>query len=523
MVSIASEGPVGLQRLSALWQETIEYFVPGEMVRDRELHNRARMFLISHLLGPILGNSALAALYVFDPTPQWDLAVIAVSITAFWLFPFLLRRGVSYDRLVLCSVANLNFNVLLSCYFNGGVASPTMPWVLIIPMLSLFYLGGEQRLQPRLLGVTAGSFTIFFLAFHLYPPEPNDIPDAAMVGLGAVSNIATLCYVAMMAIYYARIFDAGVDLEIEVRRRQQMAEELRQAILAAHRVGSAKAEFLARMSHEIRTPLNAIIGYGEILREEAAASGDREKLDDLDRILDAARYLVRLINLILDLAKIDAGRMSFDARPHDVREMLAAAAEQRRALVEEHGNRISITVEPGLDSIVVDRHRLLQILDGVIENAARHTRGGRIALSASRAAAPRESASRAAAPGDAVRIAISDTGSGISPDTLDTLFESFTTARTAAVEGRYGGTGLSLTVFAQLCRLMGGRIEATSAPGRGSTFTITLPLPMHGPASDPAGPGQPGASAPARSDTDHLPDRCRTEHEGRSFTRHSHM
>jgi signal transduction histidine kinase len=464
MVSIASEGPGGLWRL-ALWQETIEYFVPEEMARDRELHNRARMFLISHLLGPILGNSALAALYVFDPTPEWDLAVIAVSITAFWIFPFLLRRGVSYDRLVLCSVANLNFNVLLSCYFNGGVASPTMPWVLIIPMLSLFYLGGEQRLQPRLLGVTAFSFTVFFLAFHLYPPEPNDIPDAAMVGLGAVSNIATLCYVAMMAIYYARIFDAGVDLEVEVRRRRQMAEELRQAIMAAHRVGSSKAEFLARMSHEIRTPLNAIIGYGEILREEAAASGNSAMLDDLERILDAARYLVRLIDLILDLAKIDAGRMSFDARPHDVREMLEAAAQQRRGLIEGRGNTITISVDDGLGSMVVDRHRLLQILDGVLENAARHTQHGRIGLAASRTAPGR----------DTIRIAISDTGSGIAAETLATLFESFTTARTAA-DGRYGGTGLSLTVFAQLCRAMGGSIAATSAAGRGSTFTITLPF-----------------------------------------------
>jgi signal transduction histidine kinase len=468
MVSIATGAPRRSGRLSRMWQDLIDYFVPPSMANDREMSNRARMFLISHLLGPILGNTALAALYIFDPTPQWNLAVIAVSITAFWLFPFLLRRGVSYDWLVICSVANLNFNVLLSCYFNGGVSSPTMPWVLIIPMLSLFYLGGDRRLQPYLLGVTAFAFAVFFLGFHLYPPEPNDIPDTAIIGLGTVSNLATLGYVAMMAIYYARIFDAGVDLEVEVARRRTMAEELRKAILVAYRVGSARAEFLARMSHEIRTPLNAIIGYGEILRDDALATGNQALLDDVERILDAARYLVRLINLILDLAKIDAGRMSFDPRAHDVREILEAAARQRQGDIERHRNTAVVRVAESVGEIIVDRHRLLQILDGVIENAARNTRDGQVTLEAIRPSDGR----------DVIEIIVSDTGSGMDSEKLVTLFETFATTRSAA-EGRYGGTGLSLTVFAQLCRAMGGRIAATSALGRGSNFTITLPLSQH--------------------------------------------
>src|SRR5690606_41696175 len=113
-------------------------------------------------------------------------------------------------------------------------------------------------------------------------------------------------------------------LECGVRRRRRMADGLRRASVHAHRIGSARAEFLARMSHEIRTPLNAIIGYGQILREEAEESGDELLLEDVDRILEAATYLMRLINMILDLAKIDAGRMLFDARTHALRAIIAA-------------------------------------------------------------------------------------------------------------------------------------------------------------------------------------------------------
>lgn len=469
MVSIASDGPGGLQRLSALWQETIEYFVPDEMARDRDLHNRARMFLISHLYGPLLGNTVPLALYIFDPTPGWDIPVLTASICLFWIFPFLLRWGWSYDRLVLLSVINLNFAILFSCYHNDGVASPTLTWVLIIPILSLFYVGGETQLQPRLLAITATSFITFFLAFHIHPPEPNDIPDAAMVGLGTVSNIATLCYIAMMAIYYARVFDAGVDLEIEVRRRRQMADELRQAIMTAHRVGSAKAEFLARMSHEIRTPLNAIIGYGEILKEEAEENKNDLLRKDINRILDAAQYLVRLINMILDLAKIDAGRMVFEIKQHDLRTIIGEAVAEQQDAIVANGNRVAVEVEPGLGSVEVDRHRLAQILGCVLENAARHTRDGMITVTA---------ITQAPSTGF-FSVAVTDAGSGIDAEALASLFETFATTRSAA-DGRYGGTGLSLTVCSRLCRAMGGDIAVRSTPGKGSTFTISLPREVAG-------------------------------------------
>ena len=121
-----------------------------------------------------------------------------------------------------------------------------------------------------------------------------------------------------MAIYYARIFDAGIALETEVRRRRETTDELRQAVAKADRAGAAKAEFLARMSHELRTPLNAVIGYSQMLKEDATGEADAMMREDVERIHDAGQYLLRLVNMILDLSKLEAGRMKFDQRSHSL-------------------------------------------------------------------------------------------------------------------------------------------------------------------------------------------------------------
>ncbi len=453
----------------------LEYFLPDSLTNDREATNQARMFLVSHTVGPILGGTVPLSLFLFDPTPHSDVFVLALSIFSFWLFPFLLRAGIAYHHLVILSVINLNFAILWSCYHYGGVASPTLTWVLIIPILSLFYVGGEKRYQPHLLAVTGVSFSLFFLLYLFVPPPENDMPQVAMVGLGAVSTVATLAYVATMAVYYARIFDAGVDLEHEVERRRHMSDELRKAVIAADRASSAKAEFLARMSHELRTPLNAIIGYGQILREDAIDTDDELLKQDIDRILDAGHYLLRLINTILDLSKIEAGRMRFNFQAHYLRPLLDGAVEAHRSEIDEQRIEVEVDVEPGLETIEVDDTRLMQVLDSIIENAVRHTPAGKIRLEAQQGIAG----------GHRVfSVKVTDTGCGIEPDVLPTLFKTFATTRHAA-NGRYGGTGLKLAVCSKLCQAMGGEVHAESVLGEGSTFTVTLPKqPLSGRAPD---------------------------------------
>ena len=455
-----------LKNLAARYQRLIDYFVPDAIRGDREASNQARMFLISHTMGPILGNSIPLFLLLIDPTPKLDIAIIVLSVTAFWVFPFLLRRGWNYDMLVLTSVLNLNFCIFWTCYFNGGVLSPTMPWVLLIPILSFFYIGGNSRLQGKLMSVFVGSFSAFLILYYATTPPTNDIPQEALIALGVVSIIAALCYIGTMAIYYARIFDAGLELENEVRRRRQATDKLRAAIVAADEAGLHKAEFLARMSHELRTPLNAVIGYSQILKEDALESDDLQMREDVERIHDAGQYLMRLINIVLDLSKIEAGRMQFTVDTHQLTDILHEATSQVRQAMREAGNTLELFIETSACEVATDNQRLLQILGAILDNVPTHAPRAHVELRCRAASIDQ--------PGDAYEISIRDNGGGIPPERLATLFESLVDQRDAAAS-KYGGTGLNLTVVHKLAHAIGCDLRVDSTVGEGTCFTILVP------------------------------------------------
>ena len=453
-------------KIAASYMALVEYFIPAGMKENREAANQARMFLISHTMGPILGNTVPLALFLVDPTPGLDTFWLAVSITGFWVFPFLLKRGVDYDKLVITSVFNLNFSIFWSCYHNGGISSPTLPWVLIIPILSFFYIGGEQRLQSALLMIFAFCFSAFLGAYSLLAPAANDIPAYAMTSLGLVSTIACFAYVATMAIYYSRIFDAGVELENEVRRRFQASEQLREAVAKADQVGRMKAEFLARMSHELRTPLNAVIGYSQILKEDAIELRDTQMTKDADKIHDAGQYLLRLINMILDLSKIEAGRMQFNPKSWMLSDIMGEAIRNARSSVDTNGNTLELFIEPEVEEVEADRERIIQVLDAILRNADENTENGTITISCSKV----ENTT-----GEAYSIAIADTGKGIAAERLKTLFHNLLDTRDAS-QSKYGGTGMNLTVTYRMAEAMGCSISVTSELGKGSCFTVTVPV-----------------------------------------------
>ena len=455
-----------LDALAKKYLKVADFFIPEEISADREAVNRARMFLISHTIGPFLGNSVPLALYLLDPTPGIDILWIAVGITGFWIWPFLLRAGVSFDKLVITSVINLNLVIFTSCYFNGGVSSPTLPWVLIIPILSFFYIGGEQRLQITLLSIFGTSFLTYTAAYFYFAPPMNDIPEYAMMSLGIVSTTATLAYVATMALYYSRIFDAGVELENEVRRRREASQELRNAVAVADRTGQMKAEFLARMSHELRTPLNAVIGYSLILKEDAEEANDKQMCTDVDKIHDAGQYLLRLINMILDLSKIEAGKMQFNVKKNSLTDIIYSSAEGVRQQIESNGVQLTVTIAPEVEEVETDSERLAQILDAILGNACEHTEEGTINICCHLNSSGQED--------DVYSVSIEDTGSGMSSERLNTLFQTLTDTRDAS-SSKYGGTGLNLTVTNKLAAAMGCRIAVESTAGKGSNFTVHVP------------------------------------------------
>ncbi len=215
------------------------------------------------------------------------------------------------------------------------------------------------------------------------------------------------------------------------------------------------------MSHELRTPLNAIIGYSEMLQEEAADSTQAGSVADLAKITSAGRHLLTLINDILDLSKIEAGRMELAVEPFDLPRLVADVAASVRPLVEKNGNVLTVDTTQGPATLVADAMRVRQALLNLVSNAAKFTERGSIRITT-------------VATGVWAQISVQDTGIGLTQAELARLFTEFTQAD-ASTTRKYGGTGLGLAISQRLCRMMGGGITVHSEKGRGSTFTIALP------------------------------------------------
>ena len=455
-----------LAKALAALERLVNYFIPPEIAVDRDGRNRAHVFLVSHILGPFIGNTVPIALYVVDPAPGYEVAVLAISITAFWIFPFVLRAGASYNPLALVSIQNLIFCILWSCYFYGGVTSPTLPWVLVIPLLAFFYLGSSASLRVIVMIMFTVNLAIFSSFYMFGYPVKDDLPVAAMQGLGLVSTVAASLYVAMMALYYAKIQASQTELEGEMREHMATASALRLATEEAERAGAAKAEFLAKMSHELRTPLNAVIGYSQILLEDAEGEGDRQSIADLNKIHGAGQHLLKLVNEVLDLSKIEAGKMELDLQETDLAELFGEIVDAARPAAKSNGNEIFCTIAPGLGTALCDAGKFRSMTGQLLDNAVKFTHNGKVEVVAER---------QLDGSSDNLVVHVVDTGIGIASDQITGLFEKFSVADDSSTS-KYGGTGLGLALSRKLCKLMGGEIIVESEVGKGSRFTIRLPL-----------------------------------------------
>jgi GAF domain-containing protein/CheY-like chemotaxis protein len=272
---------------------------------------------------------------------------------------------------------------------------------------------------------------------------PGEFPQST------VELLETFAAQSVLAIQNARLFR-----EIEEKGRQlEIADK-------------HKSQFLANMSHELRTPLNAIIGYSELLRESAEDEGLAHFIDDLNKIQDAGRHLLRLISDILDLSKIEAGKLEVYLEKFSLSELIEEVRTIIEPLARRTGNRLEIEHDPALQELHTDRTKLKQSIINLLSNASKFTQNGTIKLTAR--AVLREATLFAS-------FAISDTGIGMTPEQTAKLFQPFTQADGSTTK-RFGGTGLGLAITKHFCEMLGGEVSLQSEPGKGSTFTILIPV-----------------------------------------------
>ena len=276
-----------------------------------------------------------------------------------------------------------------------------------------------------------------------------------------------------MSVRAIPVFDARgrrrewIGIHSDVTERRRAEAELIELKEMAEEANVAKSQFLANMSHELRTPLNAVIGYSEMLKEEAEDMGALEAMGpDLDRIRGAGKHLLSLINDVLDLSKIESGKMELYVEDVDLNELLEDVLGTVEALVHANGSRLEQEFAPEIGTIRTDATKLRQSLLNLLSNSAKFTHDGEVRLKVRR----REGDGRAW-----IEFAVVDTGIGMSPEQIGKLFQAFSQAD-ASTTRKYGGTGLGLVITRRFARMLGGDVSVESVEGEGSTFRLTIPV-----------------------------------------------
>jgi signal transduction histidine kinase len=298
---------------------------------------------------------------------------------------------------------------------------------------------------------------------------PDEFATSAMDAMAAVADAVALGIDRKRAeaevVRYTRDLEAAHDTQRQnAEQLVTLVDQLRVTQRQAEAATRAKSDFLASMSHELRTPLNAIILYSELLQEEAEEEPHQSSIVDLQRINTAGNHLLELINGILDLSKIEAGKMTVSPERFDVRDMIRGVVDTVNPLLNKNENRLTVRCDDAVGTMFADVMKTRQILFNLLGNAAKFTRSGDITVDAALDAS-----------GASVVFTVTDTGVGMTAEQAGKIFDPFTQADVTTTR-KYGGTGLGLAIVSRFCRLMGGEVSVESRPGEGARFTVRLPV-----------------------------------------------
>ena len=448
--------------MNMLDNRLINWFVPRG-IRSQTNIDMARIFVFTHIFGPIIAQPMAIYLYLVSPVINYQLGIMVSGIYSFALLPFLFKFTGGMRIPSLLSFVGLSIVSLFGTYNYGGFSSPFLPWLIVSLLLGFFYLSKSTALVLSIFAINISIFSILII----FNGFPQHVSTEDLRVLSWLSIVAATVYMSWMALYYSRVMALRAELVQEAERYQATMDELEKARLVSEEVNQQRSQFFAKMSHELRTPLNVIIGYSDILLDDAnERKGDNSHLvTDLGRINSAGKHLLSLVSEVLDIDKIVNDVNVLDVAEFTVGELLDEVLANALPIITKNGNKLETLCSERDVILRTDLTKLRQILINLLSNAGKFTENGRITLELE---IVKDIAD--------VRLhaVVSDTGIGISEEALPRLFQSYMQAD-ETISKRFGGTGMGLAISRKFAVLLGGEIQVRSKLKQGTTFYVDIP------------------------------------------------